>query len=93
MVGILNEEEKQTLIDIFNKFDKNKKGELGNDEIRLFLYTVFDELGEDTSVLKGNALICELLDLFDKDKNGLINFKEFNKLIEFLILEKGLNIF
>ena len=59
----------------------------------MFLFEVFDELEEDTSQLNGDAIIRELLELFDYDKNGLINYIEFTKLVEFLILEKGLRIY
>ena len=75
---------------LFTNFDINKKGELGYNEIKSFLGYVFDELEEDKTLLKGDGLIIELLDIFDKDKNDLINFNEFNKLVDFLILEKGL---
>ena len=75
---------------LFNNFDINKKGELGYNEIKSFLGYVFDDLEEDKNLLTGDGLINELLDIFDKDKNDLINFNEFNKLVNFLILEKGL---
>ena len=93
MVGYSNEVDKQRIANIFNNFDKRKKGELDFDEIRMFLFEVFDELEEDTSQLNGDAIIRELLELFDYDKNGLINYIEFTKLVEFLILEKGLRIY
>ena len=93
MVGYSNEVNEQRIANIFNNFDRRKKGELDYDEIRMFLFEVFDELEEDTSQLHGDDIIRELLELFDYDKNGLINYIEFTKLIEFLILEKGLRIY
>ena len=93
MGGFSNGTDEQRIIRLFNNFDVRKIGELGSDEIRMFLFAVFDELEEDTSELNGDDIIYELFDLFDNDKNGLINFKEFNKLVEFLILEKGLRIY
>ena len=83
-------DEKNRITKLFNNFDINKQGELGYNEIKSFLGYVFDELEEDKTLLKGDGLIIELLDIFDKDKNDLINFNEFNKLVDFLILEKGL---
>jgi Ca2+-binding EF-hand superfamily protein len=93
MVGYSNEVNEQRIANIFNNFDRSKKGELDYDEIRMFLFEVFDELEEDTSQLHGDDIIRELLELFDYDKNGLINYIEFTKLVEFLILEKGLRIY
>ena len=93
MVGYSNEVNEQRIANIFNNFDRSKKGELDYDEIRMFLFEVFDELEEDTSQLYGDDIIRELLELFDYDKNGLINYIEFTKLVEFLILEKGLRIY
>jgi Ca2+-binding EF-hand superfamily protein len=93
MVGYSNEVNEQRIANIFNNFDRRKKGELDYDEIRMFLFEVFDELEEDTSQLHGDDIIRELLELFDYDKNGLINYIEFTKLVEFLILEKGLRIY
>ena len=93
MVGYPNEADEQRIASIFNNFDKRKKGELDYDEIKMFLFEVFDELEEDTSQLNGDTIIGELLELFDYDKNGLINYIEFTKLVEFLILEKGLRIY
>ena len=93
MGGFSNGPDEQRIIRLFNNFDVRKKGELGSDEIRMFLFEVFDELEEDTSQLYGDDIIRELLELFDYDKNGLINYIEFTKLVEFLILEKGLRIY
>lgn len=93
MVGYSNEVDKQKIANIFNNFDKRKKGELDYDEIRMFLLEVFEELEEDISQLNEDSIIRELLELFDHDQNGLINFMEFIKLVEFLILEKGLKIY
>ena len=86
----MGKDEKNRITKLFNNFDINKQGELGYNEIKSFLGYVFDELEEDKTLLKGDGLIIELLDIFDKDKNDLINFNEFNKLVDFLILEKGL---
>lgn len=86
----MGKDEEDKITKLFNNFDINKQGELGYNEIKSFLSYVFDELEEDKTLLKGDGLIIELLDIFDKDKNDLINFNEFNKLVDFLILEKGL---
>jgi Ca2+-binding EF-hand superfamily protein len=86
----MGKDEEDKIPKLFNNFDINKQGELGYNEIKSFLGYVFDELEEDKTLLKGDGLIIELLDIFGKDKNDLINFNEFNKLVDFLILEKGL---
>lgn len=88
-MGIAEEEK---IMNIFNNFDIQKKGSLGDIEIRHFLEEVFTSLGEDIRELNDNKIIIQLFEIFDSDHNGRINQSEFINLMTFLIDEKGYKI-
>ena len=70
MVGYPNEADEQRIASIFNNFDKRKKGELDYDEIKMFLFEVFDELEEDTSQLNGDTIIGNI---FKDEMEDILN--------------------
>ncbi len=75
--------------DIFQSFDKKKKGVLDRYEVKEFFKKVLIDLEEDTVLLTSENLLKQFYEMFDKNKDGKIDFNEFKSVMEFLINEKG----
>ena len=75
--------------DIFQSFDKKKKGVLDRYEVKEFFNKVLIDLEEDTVLLTSENLLKQFYEMFDKNKDGKIDFNEFKSVMEFLIKEKG----
>ena len=75
--------------DIFQSFDKKKKGVLDRYEVKEFFKKVLIDLEEDTVLLTSENLRKQFYEMFDKNKDGKIDFNEFKSVMEFLINEKG----
>ena len=74
--------------DIFQLFDTKKKGVLDRYEVKEFFKKVLIDLEEDTVLLTSETLFKQFYDMFDKNKDGKIDFNEFKGVMEFLINEK-----
>lgn len=75
--------------DIFQSFDKKKKGVLDRYEMKEFFKKVLIDLEEDTVLLTSENLLKQFYEMFDKNKDGKIDFNKFKSVMEFLINEKG----
>ena len=75
--------------DIFQSFDKKKKGVLDRYEVKEFFKKVLIDLEEDTVLLTSENLLKQFYEMFEKNKDGKIDFNEFKSVMEFLINEKG----
>ena len=75
--------------DIFQSFDKKKKGVLDRYEVKEFFKKVLIDLEEDTVLLTSENLLKQFYEMFDKNKDGKIDFNEFKSVMELLINEKG----
>ena len=75
--------------DIFQSFDKKKKGVLDRYEVKEFFKKVLIDLEEDTVLLTSENLLKQFYEMFDKNQDGKIDFNEFKSVMEFLINEKG----
>lgn len=75
--------------DIFQSFDTKKKGVLDRFEVKEFFKKVLIDLEEDTVLLSSENLLKQFYEMFDKNKDGNIDFNEFKGVMEFLINEKG----
>ena len=75
--------------DIFQSFDKKKKGVLDRYEVKEFFKKVLIDLEEDNVLLTSENLLKQFYEMFDKNKDGKIDFNEFKSVMEFLINEKG----
>ena len=78
--------------ELFDKYDIRRQNSLGLTELETLFYDVLIELGENDAEDRKLEIAKEGLEMFDKNKNGTIEFNEFLDLIEFLILEKGYEI-
>ncbi len=78
--------------ELFDKYDIKRQNSLGLTELETLFYDVLIELGENDAEDRKLEIAKEGLEIFDKNKNGTIEFNEFLDLIEFLILEKGYEI-
>ena len=85
-------EDVDTIIALFDKYDIKKNTSLDiNDLERLFL-DVLIYLGEENPEIRKCEIAKQGLNIFDKNKNGTIEFNEFLEIIVFLIEEKGYEI-
>ena len=78
-----------TIKELFDKYDTKKKNSLDLPELETLFYDVLINLGEKNPEGRKFEIAKEGLKLFDKNKNGTIEFNEFLDIIDFLVLEKG----
>ncbi len=78
-----------TIKELFDKYDTKKKNSLDLPELETLFYDVLINLGEKNPEERKFEIAKEGLKLFDKNKNGTIEFNEFLDIIDFLVLEKG----
>ena len=78
--------------ELFNKYDINQKGVLDNEEFEKMILDTLKSLDEENPEERFEQIAQEGLKYFDNNKNGKIEFNEFYKLLDFLILEKGFEI-
>ena len=87
----LNENEKENIKNIFNKYDKNHSGLLEKEElINSFpeLLKLMDDRKSDEEI---KTIAEEGIEKFDFNHNGALQYDEFTELMSFLILERGLS--
>ena len=77
---------------LFDKYDTKKKNSLDLDQLENLFFDVLINLGEKNPEERKSEVAKEGLELFDKNKNGTIEFNEFYDIIDFLIYEKGYEI-
>ena len=78
--------------ELFNKYDIKRQNSLGLSELETLFYDVLTDLGEQDAEDRKFEIAKEGLEIFDKNKNGMIEFNEFLDIIDFLVLEKGYEI-
>ena len=61
-------------------------------DLETLFFDVLIDLGEENPEKQKYGIAKESLDLFDKNRNGTIEFDEFKDIIDFLVLEKGYEI-
>ena len=77
---------------MFQSYDDNGNGVLDREEFYKVLKSMIKTLAEDQSEEELDKIAEEATIKFDLNKNGIIEFNEFNNLVRFLIDEKGLSI-
>ena len=77
---------------LFDKYDTKKKKALDLAELESLFFDVLTNLGEKNPEKQKFQIAKEGLEIFDKNKNGTIEFNEFSDIIDFLILEKGYDL-
>ena len=77
---------------MFLSYDDNNNGVLDREEFYKVLKSMIQQLAEDQTEEEINKIAEEATQKFDLNKNGIIEFDEFNHLVRFLIDEKGLSI-
>ena len=88
----MDEEMKNDIKEIFDRFDLNHNGVLEKEEFFKGIIGLIESLAEGHSDEEINKIAEEAIEKFDLNKNGQIEIDEFNQLMLFLINEKGLSI-
>ena len=79
--------------DLFNRYDKKQTGALEKEEFEKLILDTLKSLGEENPDETFEMIAQEGMKQFDINKNGKIEFDEFYKLLDFLILEKGYEMY
>ena len=77
---------------LFSKYDTQKKRALDISQLETLFFDVLNNLGEKDPEQRKIVIAKEGLEIFDKNRNGTIEFNEFLEIIDFLIEEKGYEI-
>ena len=77
---------------LFSKYDTQKKRALDLSQLETLFFDVLNNLGEKDPEQRKIVIAKEGLEIFDKNRNGTIEFNEFLEIIDFLIEEKGYEI-
>ena len=74
---------------LFMKYDTNKNQTIKKNEFIKGFKELLSELGENFPEKKNEQVALEGIAQFDLNGNGCIEYDEFEKLIQFLVEEKG----
>ena len=88
----MDEDLKNNIKEIFDKFDSNHNGVLEREEFFKGIGDLIKSLAEGQSDEEIQKIAEEAIERFDLNKNGQIELEEFIQLMDFLINEKGLSI-
>ena len=75
--------------DLFNRYDKKQTGALDKEEFEKLILDTLKSLGEENPEKTFKTIAQEGMHYYDANKSGKIEFNEFYKLLDFLIVEKG----
>ena len=75
--------------DLFNKYDLDQTGALEKEEFEKLMLDTLKSLGEENPEKTFKTIAQEGMHYYDANKSGKIEFNEFYKLLDFLIVEKG----
>ena len=78
--------------ELFDKYDIKKNKSLDINDLESLFFDVLIDLGEENPKIRKYEIAKQSLSIFDKNKNGTIEFNEFLEIIDFLIDEKGYEI-
>ena len=85
-------EDEGTIKALFDKYDIKKNNSLDITDLERLFLDVLIYLGEENPEIRKYEVAKQGLNIFDKNKNGTIEFNEFLEIIVFLIEEKGYEI-
>ena len=77
---------------LFERYDTNKNGVLDREEFFIVFKQILSEMGENFPDKKNDEVAEEGMNNFDLNKNRIIKFNKYSKLINFLINEKGYSL-
>ena len=89
---MLDDETRNNIKEIFDRFDENHNGVLDREEFCKGFTGLIKALSEEQTDQEIKKIAEEAIKKFDLNKNGQIELDEFNHLMIFLINEKGLSI-
>ena len=74
---------------LFERYDKNKNDTLEKREFVAGFKEMLMKIGENMPEKKHEQVAMEGIAAFDLNGNGCLEYDEFEKLVEFLVYEKG----
>ena len=74
---------------LFEKYDTNKNQTLEKKEFLKAFIEMVQQMGENMPSKKNEQVAMEGIATFDLNGNGCLEYDEFEKLVEFLVVEKG----
>ena len=74
---------------LFDEYDTDKTGALEKEEFEKLMLDTLRSLGEENPEETFKSVAQEGMKCYDANKSGKIEFNEFYKVLDFLILEKG----
>ncbi len=77
---------------MFKSYDDNENGVLDREEFFKVFKNMVKQLSDNQTEEELDSIAQEAIVKFDLNKNGIIEFNEFQELVRFLIDEKGLSI-
>ena len=83
---------KQSVKEIFDNYDENQNGVLDRMEFFKGFTKLLQSLSGGESDQEIEKISQEAIIKFDLNKNGVIELEEFNDLMAFLIIDKGLQL-
>ena len=89
---MLDSKMKLRVKEIFNYYDENQNGVLDRMEFFKGFHKLLKSLSGGESDQEIEKISEEAIAKFDLNKNGVIELEEFNDLMAFLILDKGLQL-
>ena len=87
----LDENQKECIKTIFDKYDKNKNGLLEKEELIDSFHELLELIDENKNDEEIKTLVEEGIEIFDLNHNGVLEYDEFIELMSFFILERGLS--
>ena len=89
---MLDEKMKESVKEIFDNYDENQNGVLDRMEFFKGFTKLLKSLSGGESDQEIEKISQEAIIKFDLNKNGVIELEEFNDLMAFLIIDKGLQL-
>ena len=77
---------------MFKSYDDNENGVLDREEFFKVFKNMVKQLSDNQTEEELDTIAQEAIVKFDLNKNGIIEYNEFQELVRFLIDEKGLSI-
>ena len=87
----LNENEKECIKTIFNKYDKNNSDLLEKEELIKSFPELIELTGEHKNSEEIEVIVEEGIEKYDNNHKDALEYGEFTELMSVLILEKGLS--
>ncbi len=83
---------KKKVKNLFDKYDTNKSGTIDRKEFAFYFTDIINSLEVKLPEDEVESIVNEGIEIFDANDDGVLQLEEFEKMIRFLIEEKGLKL-